>query len=399
MGRLLSALKMLLRGGPITLGLMAVALLGVGYYLQLGQNQHRALNAAALANGPPPAIDIAAFDATQHLTPWGEATVQAQALFDHATPLTIVKSPSNSEAFVVPLVAATATGDILGVAIYHEAGFRADQLTPQTLLRGAIGTGTLGPLVDYTGLVRPLGQWDGPTRDALTGTGLVLRNDLIVVWPHIAGRDAVYAPPAPGEGTIFGLLSKIAGVMGLIALAQLVFAGGDRRSANAAIEPDAGEETAPVMDRAAPAAADFDQIDATKPARFGLRKLLICIVGAMFAIGLTATIWDLVAPTLSADKAPVILTGEERAAQDIAASLIPEADPNRHWTDIDVGPLAEWGVAQFYLALGGDKDAQLALGKVVGGIVFVFVMIRFFFRMRRSLRPKTTPRFDSMGLN
>lgn len=78
---------------------------------------------------------------------------------------------------------------------------------------------------------------------------------------------------------------------------------------------------------------------------------------------------------------------------------MPDADPNRHWTDVDVTPIAEWFVAKFFLAVSGDTDAQLLLGGMIGGLFFELVGLRWFFVMRRTLRPRTTARFDSMGIN
>ena len=51
-----------LRLGPIGLGVIAVAILGLGYFLQLKSNELDATKAAALAAGPPDAVNIAAFD-------------------------------------------------------------------------------------------------------------------------------------------------------------------------------------------------------------------------------------------------------------------------------------------------------------------------------------------------
>lgn len=137
-------------------------------------------------------------------------------------------------------------------------------------------------------------------------------------------------------------------------------------------------------------------LDAPKARGFGVRKVLIAIVGGLFLLGLAAVVSDLMNESAPVE---VAASPQETIVATVADAVVPDADPNRHWTDIDVTPIAEWFVAKGMLALGGDVEAQITLGSIVGGLFFALFMLRFFFSMRRSLAPKTTARFDSMGIN
>ncbi|MCW1952341.1 MAG: hypothetical protein KIH44_013355 [Octadecabacter sp.] len=51
------------------------------------------------------------------------------------------------------------------------------------------------------------------------------------------------------------------------------------------------------------------------------------------------------------------------------------------------------------MAVAGDVDAQILLGGMLVGLFALMFATRWYFVMRRVLRPKTTARFDSMGIN
>lgn len=118
----------------------------------------------------------------------------------------------------------------------------------------------------------------------------------------------------------------------------------------------------------------------------------------MFLLGLASTMSDLVGKSSTPDVAEA-QSVKEVVAQSAAAAVVPDADPNRHWTDIDVAPIAEWFVAKFFLAVAGDADAQILLGGMLLGLFVAIFVLYWFFIVRRALRPKTTARFDSMGIN
>lgn len=115
---------------------------------------------------------------------------------------------------------------------------------------------------------------------------------------------------------------------------------------------------------------------APKRGGFGLRKILIGIVGAMFAVGLLAVVSDLWAQASDVPVTAQIVSAQDTIAQVAADAVIPDADPDRHWTDIDVTPIVEWYVAQFFLAMAEDMDAQVNIGMTVGGLFVVSFMVR-----------------------
>lgn len=59
---ILSPLFSFVRLGPIGLGIGAAIMLGIGYFLQVSQNDRIAAVASALAAGPPAAVDVAKFN-------------------------------------------------------------------------------------------------------------------------------------------------------------------------------------------------------------------------------------------------------------------------------------------------------------------------------------------------
>jgi hypothetical protein len=129
---------------------------------------------------------------------------------------------------------------------------------------------------------------------------------------------------------------------------------------------------------------------------FGVRKVLIGLVGGMFVLGLVSTVSDLIAKSAPVETVAV-QSFEELLAEGVAAAIIPDADPDRHWKDIDVSFVAEWVVAKWLLALSGDKDALITLLMIGGGIFAVSVLVPMYLMVRRSLRPRT--RIGGMGLS
>lgn len=427
---LFNLLYKFLRLGPLVLGLIAVAVLGLGFYLQIGQNERDATKAAALAAGPPALVNIVKFNRDRDVTVMDEVVVQAQPVLDFAYRLTLEKSGSDDHVFMVPLVAPTATLEtaIVGIAYFPADNADFDNITPELLMAGVTGFGDVGPVTTYNGKLNGMGQWDELTEEAFVEKGLSMPFSPVIVWPYIGGRDVALAPPAPGELTVFGLFSKIAGAIALLALAKLVLRAKAEdepvvapafdavippapqasavplwKQRSGLVDPDAVGEPA----KFAPATFDFS--DDNDPAklkplivpqrnRLSLRKAMIGIVGLAFAVMLVSVVSGLLADS-AGDQVVKVTTMQDLLAVTAADVIVPDADPNRHWTDIDVTPVVEWFVATFFLAVAGDADAQLMLGMIIGGLFFGMFMLRYFFMMRRALQPKTTARFDSMGIN
>lgn len=426
------------RLGPLALCLIAAAILGLGYYMQLGENDFNARKAAALAAGPPAAFDIAGFDRDRDVGSMDEVVVRAQPVLANAYRLTYTDNGSTDYAYMVPLVAANAKYDniVMGVAFFSSKEFSFDDISQDMFSNGVSGFGNFGPIAEFNGEMRSLGRWQDLTDEAFADQGLTMASNAVVMWPYLDGREAAFAP---ADTTIFGFMSKIAGAIGLLALGKLVMRGRSKEepvvepaevdAAPAPMAPAMALSNAPVAAKAAPlwkqrsglvdendyslepTAVEPTRVEVSRPKargpvlptpkprqKLGVRKVLIGIVGGLFALGLVSTVTDLVMKTLPEPAADVATT-QERAAQTLADAIVPEADPNRHWTDIDVTPIAEWFVSKGVLAISGDVSAMMTLGMIIGGLFVSMLLIRYFFVLRRAFQPRTSARFDSMGLN
>ncbi len=406
------------------LGLIAVVLLGIGVLLQTNSNKQDALKVAALAAGPPEAVDIEAFVKDRDMSELREVALLAQPVWDYTFELTLTGDSTDDHVLMIPLAAAGSTNatKIVGIAYFDADTEAFENITSELLDTGLVGYGDVGPLIAYNGRLGGMGKWDEMTEEAFADYDLNMRDDIVIVWPYAEGRDVALAPNGPDEITMFGLFSKLAGVVGLLALAKLVISGKpkepdaiDALGAQAATmaqptEPAKGvplwKQRSGLVDEAEPIPEPFmmPQLDASpmsKPrAPIGVRKIMIGVIAGVFALLLVSTIAGLIGDTLENDEIASIPTAEERLAQVAAEVIVPStADPDRPFYEIDVAPIAQWFVAKWVLALAGDKDALMTLLMIAGGVFAFFVMIPIYLNVRRSLRPKLTARIGSMGIN
>lgn len=459
MPQILYIVYWVLRLGPIGLGIMASLILGLGLYLQVLQNEGHADDAAALLAGPPAAVDVANFDPDLHATEQGEVVLRGQAVYDFAYELRLEKDTGDDDAFMVPLVSSTSFDDteIVGIAFFYETGFDFDRLTPEFLMNGVVDFGDVGPIMEYNGSISGLGRWSDLTEDAFFEKGLKFSDDLVVIWPYLHGREDKFAPPKADETSMFGLFSKIAGGLVLLALAKLVFASKPDDTPTvqgptaadtplaAAFEPIPPANAADAMplwkqraegkfetlfgefetpssatpDGDTPSAPRFDAAPAKAMTRaetltqrqsniqpplitpkrsgLGVRKVLIGIVAGLFVLGLVSTVSDLIAKSTASDLA-TITTPQDIAAATVADLVVPDADPNRHWTDIDVTPVIEWFVAKSILAVSGDVEAMTTLGMIVGGLLVTLFMLRVYItaRLASTLGRRRSYSFDDL---
>ena len=151
----------LLRRGPMTLGILAAAVLGVGFYLQIIDNKQSVEREAAFLAGPPAVVDVTQFDREIHMTGRREVVIRAQPVFELAYRLTYTRNSSEDYAYMVPLIAPDADDETLvhGIALYTSNRFTFDDLTPELLMTDLSGYGDFGPIVDINGRVSSLGKW------------------------------------------------------------------------------------------------------------------------------------------------------------------------------------------------------------------------------------------------
>jgi len=125
--------------------------------------------------------------------------------------------------------------------------------------------------------------------------------------------------------------------------------------------------------------------------------VLIGIVAGLFVLGLVSTVSDLIAKSTASDLA-TITTPQDIAAATVADLVVPDADPNRHWTDIDVTPVIEWFVAKSILAVSGDVEAMTTLGMIVGGLLVTLFMLRVYItaRLASTLGRRRSYSFDDL---
>ena len=430
------------RLGPIGLGVFASVILGLGIYIETSHANLEAAKAAALINGPPAAVDVAKFDEDLHETAANEVMVQAQPVFTNAYRFTLWGDTSDQHVYMVPLVSATSSDPkaIVGIAYFQSYSEDFDNITEELMMRGLVDFGKFAPVINYNGELDGMGDWDEMTRDAFTDKGLTMPANPVIVWPYMKGREDALAPSDMNGMTFFGVFSKIAGAIGLFALAKLVLRAKDDdvpevQRASRAPNDDPFEslaKTSPQPETMAPKSSveplwkqraglidssvtmtqvrepieqpRFDPMPTQLPpilktrSPIGVRTVLIGIIGALFVLGLVSTVTNLL-PETEPVAVVEIPSLQEFAATSLADAIVPDADPNRHWTEIDVTAIVEWFSAQFMLAVMGDQGTQLMLGMIVGGVFFGLFGLLFVLKMRSSLQPKTSARFDSMGIN
>jgi hypothetical protein len=108
-----------------------------------------------------------------------------------------------------------------------------------------------------------------------------------------------------------------------------------------------------------------------------LRKLAFAGILGIFVLVLGSTVYTLVAGATSSTETVQVLSAEERLAAAAVKALIPEtADADKAMWDIDVAPIAQWSLAKAMLAASGDADAVALMAWMIGGSIFVMIMLR-----------------------
>jgi hypothetical protein len=231
------------------------------------------------------------------------------------------------------------------------------------------------------------------------------------VDPIVAALRSVMTPVLDGQVTVFGLFSKIGGVLALLGLLGMTIHDIAPAAPPNSAKPDAAPDLAAPEMRQTPAETTWQERLAAKTAdnpnsrkaqpraagsvlRVGVIGLVICaflaVLGATFLgqSGPNGT-QQTVAANLSPAQAMIRshlaasgVTGPVRSAD--TALTIPKFDPST---------IVPWVKDQLALALAGDQEAMITLGSIVGGIFVLMLGIKIMFAVRRDkARQQARPR-------
>ncbi|MEJ6477411.1 MAG: hypothetical protein QNL92_01875 [Octadecabacter sp.] len=221
---ILAGLIRFIMSGLLALFGGAAAVLVLGYFLQVNESEQEAHKAAALAAGPPAVVNIEKYDRDTHRTEMGEVNLRGQLDFSTDYELTLEDGSTTHRALMVPLMGAD-TGEPIGVALYTTDSFQFADMDPMALLAKTQGFGEVGPILHLNGEISSIGKWDEIVRDSFSEHGRTLPPNMLVVYPYVEGRAVAFAPKT--GASIFGIFSKIAGVIALLGILKLVFRTSD----------------------------------------------------------------------------------------------------------------------------------------------------------------------------
>ncbi len=131
-----------------------------------------------------------------------------------------------------------------------------------------------------------------------------------------------------------------------------------------------------------------------------LRKITVFVVGGAFVLVLIVTIGNLMMEAKKNDAVAASPTVEEQFLQVMAEVVVPETAPSdKAWYEFDFAQVAQWFVAKGLLAVAGDRNAQITLGAIVGGLFVFMIILRGFFMLRGMFHPRIQPSLTGMGLD
>lgn len=131
-----------------------------------------------------------------------------------------------------------------------------------------------------------------------------------------------------------------------------------------------------------------------------LRKITVFVVGGAFVLVLIVTIGNLMMEAKKNDAVAASPTVEEQFLQVMAEVVVPETAPSdKAWYEFYFAQVAQWFVAKGLLAVAGDRNAQITLGAIVGGLFVFMIILRGFFMLRGMFHPRIQPSLTGMGLD
>ena len=217
----------------------------------------------------------------------------------------------------------------------------------------------------------------------------------------VSGLRGAMALVMDGPTTIFGVFSKIGGVMALLGLLGMTVH--DMAPANKASPDEPDDQPQPMT--TTPAASTWQERLAAKTGpqpteravkstgvalRIGVIGLVICaflaVLGATLLGGTTGQGVAAVATTpghamIRAHLATTGAISDTAPAATLAAFDIPKFDP---------ATIVPWVKAQLAMALAGDKAAMITLGSIFGGLFVLLLGIKIMFAVRRDKATQRT---------
>ena len=448
MYQLLNGIVWLFTRGPLGSFLIAAALIGFGYQQYMAAESTNEARAAALAEGPPPVVDIDTYIPARNDGHLGEVNVRAQLDLTWDYQLTLTTNSGNHYAYMVPLVEVkpdAARPAVLGYLLWNDSDFTFDQFDPMTFLINAEGFGTVGPILTLNGLRDTPGQFDDMIADAFAENGRVLPPEPLILSLFDGDRAAYFAPRDPRTPLVW--LGGLGALFVAVGLGRLVV----RRPTPAGPGPADPVEETPAQRTADRPGTDLPLpsyiVSADPPAAAGrvpewkvrldakleakakgrplpppidptldvrammglrkpqkpaaavrtpaeqLRRAALGFVGAIFALVLVAGFYGVWTSIPEPEPEPITLA--ELAAQGLAQALVPTTPPaEKEWYEIDLAPVAQWFIEKATLAMAGDQAAILTLSMMLIGFISLLIGLKIVV-MARMMAPRVRPGMES----
>lgn len=242
---------------------------------------------------------------------------------------------------------------------------------------------------------------------ALSGLGLWMQINGIppAGEPVVSGLGDLMALVIDGPTTVFGVFSKIGGVMAMLGLFGMTVH--DIAPARAVASDEAADQQQQTADpvtastwqdrlaaKTVPQPAERVVKSTGTALRIGVIGVVICaflaVLGATLLGGPVGQ-----APTIAAASTPgqamirahlatdgVVSDASPAAASALAAFAIPNFDPTT---------IVPWVKVRLAAALAGDQAAMITLGSIFGGIFVLLLGIKIMFALRRDRAAQRTP--------
>ena len=249
MQAIFSAIYYFFRMGPLGLLVIAILVAAAGYFLQIADNDSRADKARALAEGPPPIVNIEDYDRSLHRNDAREVRVRAQLDMTMKYRLTQEDRTRDKLGYMIPLIAveddramfdgeqvglrAQLNADALegpapvhGIMLHAPRDLDFDTMDTEFLFDQIEGFGEFGPIVVLNGFAGGKGALDDVVDGAFEDRNRTLPGKALILKPFAEGREAALVAKPKSEVAFFALAIKAAGAIALFALFKFAILGG-----------------------------------------------------------------------------------------------------------------------------------------------------------------------------